>query len=341
MGTSRMDRVDALAGYTLVRGWNAMALTMCPDCNRNVSSAARTCPNCGHPGPFHAGEIAASGIPWRRFFARQLDTMVAMVILGTAALLGDPESLVGPEAVAAFAFGAVFIWAVIEAVLLAAWGTTPGKATLGLAVRAHNGEKLSFVNALARSFSVWAAGLGLGLPLVNVLTLALAYRAARDKDGTWWERKIAPTVKVSRPSNRGLLPAAALAGVCIVAFVALQGFATSYVQRWPSFQIGDIAADYAVAGTWVGRDPIRTYRLELQERPGGKITGRAQYADADDGIVLRPVSGKREFWDVSLVIQQPQYSSWEFRGRVENRGVMTGWWYIGGRQEVQVRFERK
>lgn len=50
------------------------------------------------------------------------------------------------------ALATLFLWAPLEALLISKWGTTPGKALLGLSVRDAFGVKLSFLSALRWAF---------------------------------------------------------------------------------------------------------------------------------------------------------------------------------------------
>lgn len=82
----------------------------------------------------------------------------------------------------------IFIWVYIEAQLLCTWGTTPGKWVLGIVLRDPNGQKLSFSNALKRSFSVWLRGIGIGLPLISLFTLINSHDELTKEGTTSWDR---------------------------------------------------------------------------------------------------------------------------------------------------------
>lgn len=64
--------------------------------------------------------------------------------------------------------GALFL----DALLYRFLGNTPGKALLGIKVKTSEGKSLSLTQYLFRNFSVWVRGLGLGIPLVNLFTMA-------------------------------------------------------------------------------------------------------------------------------------------------------------------------
>lgn len=78
-----------------------------------------------------------------------------------------------------------FIWAPIEAVLIAAIGTTPGKFFLGLAVQDDKGEKLSMGASLKRSLfigkrpgNLMKSSLRKGRPLLALLAILLFFGGA-------------------------------------------------------------------------------------------------------------------------------------------------------------------
>lgn len=62
-----------------------MALVKCPDCNREVSTKAPSCPYCGRPGPFHAPDEAGFDDYY----------------VGSAATLAEPTSKSGRNRLAA------------------------------------------------------------------------------------------------------------------------------------------------------------------------------------------------------------------------------------------------
>lgn len=72
--------------------------------------------------------------------------------------------------------------------MLSSWGTTPGKALSKIRLRCENGSRLSYSQALKRSFSVAVKGLGLGLPLISLFTLLNSYNDLTKKGKTSWDR---------------------------------------------------------------------------------------------------------------------------------------------------------
>jgi uncharacterized RDD family membrane protein YckC len=116
---------------------------------------------------------------WPRFFARIFDvwweTLLIGLILG--AVLGRysasfVEWLNGPGASQLFSILCLPIALILDALLYRAVENTPGKALLGLKVGTLDGKPLSLAQYLNRNLSMWASGLALGFPLINLFTMA-------------------------------------------------------------------------------------------------------------------------------------------------------------------------
>lgn len=70
----------------------------------------------------------------------------------------------------------------LETLYLKFFGTTPGKALLGIHIRKANGEKLSLKEAFKRSFKVAFCGLGFGIPFVNIICIYFYFKNLRKKE---------------------------------------------------------------------------------------------------------------------------------------------------------------
>lgn len=119
--------------------------------------------------------------PWVRFFARGVDlTVFTMTLMAVLLVLGFNPPLL-------FLFTPI-LWQVIEAWMLSSFGTTPGKAMMGVSVETVAGEKPTYGQALARAFSVWVFGQGLGIPGVSLITSILSYNRLTTEGTTTWDR---------------------------------------------------------------------------------------------------------------------------------------------------------
>ena len=82
-----------------------------------------------------------------------------------------------------------FSWIPIEAYLLSSWGATPGKFLLRTKLTQGRNKKLDFQTALKRSFNVWFRGIGMGIPVVNILCMLVASSKLRVMGMTSWDRE--------------------------------------------------------------------------------------------------------------------------------------------------------
>lgn len=124
--------------------------------------------------------------PWIRFLARGVDySLFFLLLLASRKIFhghlpfGKYENLVPFE---------YFVWIPIEALFLSTWGKTVGKWFLKTKLKAGKKERLDYMTALRRSFSVWLRGLGLGIPVVNFFCLLMAYQKLKIFHITSWDR---------------------------------------------------------------------------------------------------------------------------------------------------------
>lgn len=135
--------------------------------------------------------------PWRRYFARGIDSLVNPFFLylwiGVALAVFLPSTgqafFTWMESVNFFVdiIMSLAIATLINVVLLATLGTTLGKFIFGVRIRETDGRALSLKRAFRRELLVWFRGLALGMPVVTLLTQARAYNKL-DNDGvTSWD----------------------------------------------------------------------------------------------------------------------------------------------------------
>lgn len=131
---------------------------------------------------FHAG-------PARRFWARFIDG--SLIGLPTSFFLAfwaayySPDIamlLARPGGETAFGLLMVPVYLFLESLIFGVFGSTPGKALLGLSLTTQDGKPLDFGQYWQRQFSVYFSGLGMGLPLISLFTLIRQYlRVKRDQ----------------------------------------------------------------------------------------------------------------------------------------------------------------
>lgn len=112
--------------------------------------------------------------PWRRWFARIIDLLSTSFLLGIlTAVAGSPTAL-SNNAVATVVSALALVF--LEATCLATIGTTPGKAVMNARVENTDGTALTWTRAFARSIRVWWGGMGAGIPLVSLFTMAFQHK---------------------------------------------------------------------------------------------------------------------------------------------------------------------
>lgn len=129
--------------------------------------------------------------PWPRFFARYIDIYLFSLVLGVLSAVFYPlpfstnnvwldNMLVG--------LALIFLWFVFEPFFLCLFGATLGKFLFNIKVRDLNGNKLKLGDAYKRCLGVWVVGLGLGIPGVSPLTMAVADFRLHKTGTTYWDK---------------------------------------------------------------------------------------------------------------------------------------------------------
>jgi len=123
--------------------------------------------------------------PWVRYFARILDYLLFGLFFKSIGLYDllpktDIHLLLFPIILSS-------AWIIPEAGLLSMLGTTPGKWIMRMNVNDIFQLKPRFISALRRSLSVWCNGIGMGVPFIAPITMAMAYFSLK-KGRTMWDR---------------------------------------------------------------------------------------------------------------------------------------------------------
>jgi uncharacterized RDD family membrane protein YckC len=135
--------------------------------------------------------------PWRRYFGRVFDFVVIMPVVWLA--LGSVTAGISPDAYEWLSARGIFAWPLLSgilaaliamtlfALLLGRTGSTPGKWLFGTRVTRHDGSAIGFRAAFAREFSVLAAGMGFGIPLISLVTNIYSYVRLKSDGTTSWD----------------------------------------------------------------------------------------------------------------------------------------------------------
>lgn len=149
--------------------------------------------------------------PWRRFFARLVDVSVVgdglykTLIHGLPVLLPDTnadlERYVLPWWPLPEAILAVLFVLPVNAVTTAFFGSTLGKYLFGLRAAAADAPnaRLTLRTSLRREGLVWWRGKAMGVPVVDLIAGAIAYRRLKRTGTTDWDSGLGLRVYSRRP----------------------------------------------------------------------------------------------------------------------------------------------
>lgn len=141
--------------------------------------------------------------PWARLWAKLLDLSIWgwIVSFGFGLLLPEVASsptFQGSSGNVAWLLVTLPIAMVIDAIVQATVGTTPGAACAGFRIETADHGKLPIRTALQRNVALYFRGLGLGIPIISIFTFWNAYRALQRGELCTWDRDL-----FTRPFQRG------------------------------------------------------------------------------------------------------------------------------------------
>jgi uncharacterized RDD family membrane protein YckC len=131
---------------------------------------------------------------WRRYFARQLDTiihaLIMFVFLG-AVLAGHDGAylaVTGLDNQIVLNIIGVMLSIIPGAILLGVTGRTVGKLIFGVKILNARGKPPGMFRALKRELQVLLQGLALGIPLVTLFTFIGGYNTLQKHGRTDWDK---------------------------------------------------------------------------------------------------------------------------------------------------------
>lgn len=163
--------------------------------------------------------------PGRRFFARALDSALYTALARWLLfLLGIPLNRQGLSSLLLVLGTALMI--VLEPALLHFFGTTPGKALLGLAVEREDGSHLSYAEGWSRVWRMFWRGRALGIPLLSLYRQYKAFETVLSGEPVVWDEGL---LFLQRQKRKWHIPAFLAALACVL-FMQLLPFG---VQQLP------------------------------------------------------------------------------------------------------------
>lgn len=112
---------------------------------------------------------------WYRFFAKQIDIGIAGLFAGIILVLMQIN--VSKMNISMIGLISVIALIPIEAIQISIMGTTIGKWLFNIKLKNHEDGKISLVNSLKRSGLVSLRGLGMGIPIVTLITMNNGYKS--------------------------------------------------------------------------------------------------------------------------------------------------------------------
>ena len=259
--------------------------------------------------------------PWRRFFARTLDSALVSLLLWTVLALVFRVNIARVPGLVDWLLGLVQ-WGVLipaEGLLLSKWGTTPGKWIMGIRMEHVDGRRLTFGEAAGRAWRIFTRGMGWTIPIYNLYRLWRSYRAVKETgEAEWdweWNSLLVVPEREARPWRGAAFAGAYLLVLAVTVIVTqLPGFAPPnrgtltaeefvenchYFARYydlDAYVLPPEGDAVPVEGTMFSGFSVGTLKLELQEGDG-RITGISYTQSTTDPLqgILADTAEKQAF----------------------------------------------
>ncbi len=131
--------------------------------------------------------------PWARFWARAVDLGVGGNLLLTLLILPWVYGLPREGYLMQTVLGSLS-WMIVETLMLAMFGTTPGKWLFDIQVQTPGGDLPRYWVAVRRCAAVFVWGLGVGIPLLGFPAMIASYNRLMAEGQTAWDRATGLTV---------------------------------------------------------------------------------------------------------------------------------------------------
>ena len=305
-----------------------------------------------HPQPeaqrlYHPAEQADQRpyafTPWRRLFAYNLDYNLCLLLLYAVLSLGFHVNITKGSGLLSllYAYLALILQVLIEPWLLHRFGTTPGKAIMGIYIETESGERPTCAQARARTWKRFWYGLGANIPIFGLVRMwQKGYRPCRDCESCAWDSENELVCLIhDRKTWRGWIMAAAYAG-CVAVNVLLSSAAALPPCRG-RLTVAQFARNYNMlanyygdetnwrldeTGAWEDITPTGVFIVRIGEeigRPDWQFTLdadgyiqraelAADYRNCDGMVWISTLEDQTLLGTLSLVCAQPGVHAWSF-----------------------------
>ena len=298
-------------------------------------------------GPDHAASQAEERpyafTPWRRLFAYNLDCKLCQLLLYAVLELGFHVNTNKRSWLLSLLYAclALMLQLLIEPWLLHRFGTTPGKALMGIYIETESGERPTCVQARARTWKRFWYGLGASIPILGLVRMwQKGYRPCRDCESCAWDSENELVCLIhDRKAWRGWIMAAAYAG-CVAVNVLLSSVSALPPCRG-RLTVAQFARNYNMlanyygdetnwrldeTGAWEDITPAGVFIVRVGDeigRPDWQFTLdadgyiqraelAADYRNCDGMVWISTLEDQTLLGTLSLVHAQPGVHAWSF-----------------------------
>ena len=298
-------------------------------------------------GPDHAASQAEERpyafTPWRRLFAYNLDCKLCQLLLYAVLELGFHVNTNKRSWLLSLLYAclALMLQLLIEPWLLHRFGTTPGKALMGIYIETESGERPTYAQAIARTWKRFWYGLGAEIPILNLVRMwKKGYRPCRNCEPCAWDSENELVCLIhDRKAWRGWIIAAAYAG-CVAVNVLLSSAAALPPCRG-RLTVAQFARNYNMlanyygdetnwrldeTGAWEDITPAGVFIVRVGDeigRPDWQFTLdadgyiqraelAADYRNCDGMVWISTLEDQTLLGMLSIVCAQPGVHAWSF-----------------------------
>ena len=298
-------------------------------------------------GPDHAASQAEERpyafTPWRRLFAYNLDCKLCQLLLYAVLELGFHVNTNKRSWLLSLLYAclALMLQLLIEPWLLHRFGTTPGKALMGIYIETESGERPTYAQAIARTWKRFWYGLGAEIPILNLVRMwKKGYRPCRNCEPCAWDSENELVCLIhDRKAWRGWIIAAAYAG-CVAVNVLLSSVAALPPCRG-RLTVAQFARNYNMlanyygdetnwrldeTGAWEDITPAGVFIVRVGDeigRPDWQFTLdadgyiqraelAADYRNCDGMVWISTLEDQTLLGTLSIVCAQPSVHAWSF-----------------------------
>ena len=122
--------------------------------------------------------------PWVRFGAKTIDLFIVSFLFGFFAKFVFPV-----HNLYLITFVSLFVWALVEPLVLSIFQTTPGRALFNTQLVYQKGQQIPLGAAYGRTLRVYIKGMGLGLPIIYLIAHVVAYLHLKEHGTTTWDQQ--------------------------------------------------------------------------------------------------------------------------------------------------------